>query len=467
MSNQEDPLLSKISALMAQIQAQSTASSQQQIKEVLVEVSIIVYALSLLYTSYKISSSPSSSSSSSLSARLLNNVGPVGVPDEEKQVPFRFLALPAELRMMVYEYLLVSPLPEGLIKCTNAHVAAGGLGLSPQILRVNSEIYAEAVGVLYERNVFQLRFVEDGIDDDDNDTAKVWGLKDWQKKLFRGLNGGGKGEDEDSADLNRSIIEAPDPDTDSDPEGGAVQTGPPPAVVMVGGPMRLLLQRLPRFLQNILRPVRFFRQRGMMNRRALRRFRPTKIHPHRLRRMRHLEIISSFSGTLSGNGILAEDVQISPSGEYAFMNEIVTELLEYLIAAPPSSSSEDMMLITEDENTTATAAATEYKIKTLQLIHSPGRYVLPSPRLNLAHKRRLRQQIRKKFEILHALTHTRRVSVRHAYCLDGSDDLVLEHFEEADLPIFAGEKKRDGQALKSQEEMTARVCAGRVGIWEE
>lgn len=447
---------------MAQIQAQSTASSQQQIKEVLVEVSIIVYAISLLYASYKISSSTPSSSSSS--APLLNKVGRVGVLDEKKQVPFRFLALPAELRMMIYEYLLVSPLQDGLIKCTNAHVAAGGLGLSPQILRVNSEIYAEAVGVLYERNVFQLRFVEDGLDDDDNDTAKVWGLKNWQKKMFRGLNGGGKGEDEDSADLNRAIIEAPDPDTDSDPEGGAVQTRPPPAVVMVGGSMRLLLQRLPRFLQNILRRVRFFRQRGMMNRRALRRFRPTKIHPHRLRRMRHLEIISSFSGTLSGNGILAEDVQISPSGENAYMNEIVTELLEYLIAAPPCSSSEDMM---EDENATATAAATESKIKTLQLIHSPGRYVLPSPTLTLAHKRRLRQQIRKKFEILHALTHTRRVSVRHAYCLDGSDDLVLDHIEEADLPVFAGEKRRDEQALKSQEEMTARVCAGRVGIWEE
>lgn len=461
MSNQEDPLLSKISVFIAQIQAQSTASSQQQIKEVLVDVSIIVYALSLLYASYKISSSPSSSSSSSSSssARLLlnNSVERARVPDEEekKVVPFSFLALPAELRMMVYEYLLVSPLLDGRIKCTNAHMAVGGLGLSPHILRVNSEIYAEAVGVLYERNVFQLRFVEDGGidgDDDDGTAAKLWGLKDWQKKLFRGLGEKGeKGEDEDSADFNRAIIEAPDPDSE------------PPTAVVVGGPMRLL-QRLPRFLQNILRRVRFFRHRGMMNRRALCRFRPTKIHPHRLRRMRHLEIISSFSGTLYGNGILAEDVQISLSGENAFMNKIVIELLEYLIAAPPSSSEDMMGLI---KTATATATATENIRKTLLLIHSPDRYITPSPILTLAHKRRLRQQIRKKFEILHALTHTRRILVRHEYCLVDSDDLVLEHFDEDDLPIFAGEKRLDWQALKNQEEMTARVCAGRVGIWEE
>lgn len=341
------------------------------------------------------------------------------------------------------------------------------MGLSPQILRVNSEIYAEAVGVLYERNVFQLHFFEEM---DDDNSAEVWGLKDWQKKLFRGLarrsgcGGGQEGEDEDSADLNGAIVEAPDPEVE------VLQPGPAPVV----GPMRLL-QRLPRFMQNLLRRVRFLRQyqyRGRNNR-ALCRYRPTKIHPHRLRRMHHLEIISSFSGTLSSNGILAEDVEISESGENAFMNNIVIELLEYLIAAP-SPSSEDM-LIAEDDTTAATTTTTtaskkisnSIKRKTLQLIHRPDRFVWPDSRLTGAEKRRLRRQVRKKFEILHALTHTRRVSVRQDYCLQGSQEDVVDEVEEDDLPLFAGKKRREGRALWSQEQMTARVCAGRVGIWEE
>lgn len=442
MSNQEDPLLSKISVLIARVQAQSTASSQQQIQDVFIDVSILFYTLSLLYASYKKISSSKNSSAARLNA----------VPD----VPFRFLALPPELRFMVYDYLLVSPLLDGRIKCTNAHVAAGGLGLSPQILRVNSEIYAEAVGVLYGRNVFQLHFYEET--DNNTAAAEVWGLKDWQKKLFRGMHGCGEGEDDDSADLNRAI-EAPDPE-------GAVQTGPV-------GPMRLL-QRLPRFMQNLLRRLRLLRHRGMNNNKALCRFRPTKIHPHRLRRMRHLEIISSFSGTLSGNGILAEDVQISPSGENAFMNNIVTDLLEYLIAAP---SSEHRLIAEDDTTATATASASASGTtttetinnfnKTLQLIHSPDNFVWPAPRLTLADKRRLRLQIRRKFEILHALTHTRRVSVSHEYCLVGSQEVVVDEFEEDDIPYIAGTKRRKGPALWSQEQMTARVCAGRVGIWEE
>lgn len=422
MSNQKDLILAKISLLIAYVQARSTASSQQHIHDALIDVSLIFYTLSLLYASYKISSKSS--------ARL-----------NPPYVPFRFLALPPELRFMIYDYLLVSPLLDRRIKCTNAHLAARGLGLSPQILRVNSEIYAEAVGVLYEKNVFQLHFSEEIV------TPEVWGLKDWQKKLFRGMRGVGQGEDEDSADLNRAI-EAPDPE-------GPVPTGPVP-------PMRLL-QRLPHFMQNLLRRVQFLRHRGINgNNRELLRYRPIKIHPHRLRRMRHLEIISSFSGTLSGNGILAEDIQISPSGENAFMNEIVIDLLQYLIAGSPP---EDMLFAEKD--ITATTVTINNSKKTLQLIHSPDRYVWPAPRLNLADKRRLRLQIRKKFEILHALTHTRRVSVRHIYCLVGSEKAVIDEFEEGDIPNFAGTKRRGGRALCKQEQMTARICAGRVGIWAE
>lgn len=409
MSDQEDPILSQISLLIAHIQASSDASSQQHIRDAAIDISLILYTLSLLYTSYQ------------ASKRSSSHLTP-------PNVPFRFLALPPELRFMIYDYLLVSSFPGRRIKCVNGYLPAKGLGLSPQILRVNSEIYTEAVGVLYEKNVFQLCFSEEP-------TPGVWGLEGWQDKLFRGMRGVGKGEDADSADLNK-VIEAADPEL--------VQAGPV-------APVRLL-QRLPRFMQNLLRRVHLLQQRGLPGSNTeLLRFRPAKIHPHRLRRMRHIEIISSFSGTLSPKGILAEDVQLSPSGENAYTNKVVINVLNSLIAAPPSK---DMRF--PDSNSS---------VKTLQLIHRPNNWVWPSPRLTKADQRRLQLQVRDKFELLHALTRIRRVSVRHMYWLVGSQEVTVDEFEEEDIPNFVKTNKRSRDLLWSRKQMTARVCAGRVGLW--
>lgn len=291
---------------------------------------------------------------------------------------------------------------------------------------MNSEIYAEAVGVLYEKNVFQLCFSE-------VPTPGVWGLENWQEKLFGGMRGVGKGEDADSADLNK-VIEAPDPEM--------VRAGPV-------APVRLS-QRLTQFMQNLLRRVRLLQHHGIPGcNTELLRFRPTKIHPHRLRRMRHIEIISSFHGTLSANSILAEDVQLTPSGENAFTNELVIIVLKYLIATPPPS--EDMLL--PDSNNS---------IKTLLLIHRPNNWVWPSPRLTVADKRRLYLQVWDKFELLHALTYTRRVSVSHIYWLVGSLEAKVDEFEEENIPNLVGTNKTSRDWLESREQMTARVC-GVVG----
>ncbi|KAH6854337.1 hypothetical protein B0I37DRAFT_388407 [Chaetomium sp. MPI-CAGE-AT-0009] len=82
--------------------------------------------------------------------------------------PPTFLTLPAELRLEIYTYLLVLPPPpprETLQVTYRCSYAASPLGSSltktngkptlyPQILRVNSQIYHEALPVLYSQNTF-------------------------------------------------------------------------------------------------------------------------------------------------------------------------------------------------------------------------------------------------------------------------------------------------------------------------
>lgn len=67
-----------------------------------------------------------------------------------------FLALPTELRTKIYECLL-SPNPHQ--SHTLYHDRGGrtdSFNFFPSILRANAQIYSEAVGVLYERNIFKV-----------------------------------------------------------------------------------------------------------------------------------------------------------------------------------------------------------------------------------------------------------------------------------------------------------------------
>ncbi|MCJ1262466.1 hypothetical protein MMC22_002336 [Lobaria immixta] len=69
---------------------------------------------------------------------------------------FPFLDLPTELRTKIYECLL-SPNPHQ--SHTLYHDRGGRIGsfnFFPSILRANTQIYSEAAGVLYERNIFKV-----------------------------------------------------------------------------------------------------------------------------------------------------------------------------------------------------------------------------------------------------------------------------------------------------------------------
>lgn len=65
--------------------------------------------------------------------------------------PFRFLALPTELRLRIYEYLLLVPKTIDLDP-SNARTIAPRL----QLLFVNHQLHAEASRVFYRRNTFRV-----------------------------------------------------------------------------------------------------------------------------------------------------------------------------------------------------------------------------------------------------------------------------------------------------------------------
>lgn len=70
-------------------------------------------------------------------------------------VPFRFLDLPMELRMMTYEFLLCTKDRE---ICFRDNSVPNETDLYPSILRVNRQVYSEATPVLYDSNVFELYY---------------------------------------------------------------------------------------------------------------------------------------------------------------------------------------------------------------------------------------------------------------------------------------------------------------------
>ncbi len=65
-------------------------------------------------------------------------------------MPANFLSLPSELRIMIYELLLVDPEPINMWGWPTSKV------LHPQLLRVNKEIYGEASSLLYSQNRLSL-----------------------------------------------------------------------------------------------------------------------------------------------------------------------------------------------------------------------------------------------------------------------------------------------------------------------
>ncbi|KAL8869041.1 MAG: hypothetical protein Q9174_004569 [Haloplaca sp. 1 TL-2023] len=71
-------------------------------------------------------------------------------------MPFHFLELPAELREIILRLLLIHETP--IIAHACYHLKPPGkvlLGLTPAICRVSRAVHAEAIAILYSKNVFQ------------------------------------------------------------------------------------------------------------------------------------------------------------------------------------------------------------------------------------------------------------------------------------------------------------------------
>lgn len=73
----------------------------------------------------------------------------------EPIVPFRFLDLPIELRIMTYKLLLCT---KDKKICFRDNSLPNETELYPSILQVNRQVYSEAISVLYDSNVFELYY---------------------------------------------------------------------------------------------------------------------------------------------------------------------------------------------------------------------------------------------------------------------------------------------------------------------
>lgn len=82
-------------------------------------------------------------------------------------MPFRILDLPTEIRLKIYEEVLVLPRPVTLVSVYQVSDGpiniSQGSGLCPALLRVNRAVYREASPLLYAKNCFQFPVIWTGL----------------------------------------------------------------------------------------------------------------------------------------------------------------------------------------------------------------------------------------------------------------------------------------------------------------